>query len=101
MQACIGLTWKIAWGFRNYGFPVEDLAQEGQLGAIKDLAKYDPARARLYTYAAWWIRAYILTYVLKNCKIVGSCRANVCDSLKHAPKPNSARISRPLTVKTL
>lgn len=54
-------------------FPLLDLVQEGNVGLIQAVKKFDPHRGvKLSTYAGWWIRAYILKFVLNNwrlCKI--------------------------------
>jgi RNA polymerase sigma-32 factor len=48
-----------------------DLIQEGCLGLMRALEKYDPARGiRLSSYAAWWIRAYVYQYILSNSRIM-------------------------------
>jgi RNA polymerase sigma-32 factor len=48
-----------------------DLIQEGNVGLVQAVEKYDPHRnVKLSSYAAWWIRAYILRYILQNARIV-------------------------------
>ena len=57
--------------FKNYGLPVNDLVQEGHIGLMQAMAKFEPDRdIRFSTYAAWWIRSAIQDYVLKNWSIV-------------------------------
>jgi RNA polymerase sigma-32 factor len=65
------LVVKIAFTFRRPPYDVSDLVQEGNLGLVQAVERYDPNRGvRLCTYAAWWIRAYILKYTLDNWRLV-------------------------------
>jgi RNA polymerase sigma-32 factor len=62
----------IAITFRRYGLPLADLVSAGNVGLVTALAKFDPERGtRFLTYAAHWIRAYILDHVLRGYSIVG------------------------------
>jgi RNA polymerase sigma-32 factor len=62
---------KIAHEYRNYGFKLADLIQEGNIGLIHAVKKFDPYRGyRLISYAVWWIRAYIQNYLIKSWSIV-------------------------------
>ncbi len=62
---------KIALEYRNYGFAVLDLIQEGNLGLVRAVQSFDPEKGyRLISYAVWWIRAYIQEYILKNWSLV-------------------------------
>ena len=55
--------------FRPSTFP--DMVQEGVLGLMRAVRKYDPTRGvRLSTYAAWWIRAYLYQYSMVNTRVV-------------------------------
>lgn len=61
----------IARGYSGYGLPEEDLVQEGNIGLMKAVRRFDPSRGvRLVTYASYWIRAHIHDFVLKNWRIV-------------------------------
>jgi RNA polymerase sigma-32 factor len=62
---------KIAHEYRNYGFKLSDLIQEGNIGLIHAVKKFDPYKGyRLISYAVWWIRAYIQNYLMKSWSIV-------------------------------
>jgi len=63
---------KIALQYKNYGFPLSDLIQEGNLGMARAIDKYDSTKGgvRLNTYAVWWIRAYIHEYIIRNWSLV-------------------------------
>jgi RNA polymerase sigma-32 factor len=62
---------KIAREYARYGFKLADLVQEGNLGLLHALDRFDPRRGyRLISYAVWWIRAYIQSYVLRSWSIV-------------------------------
>lgn len=61
----------IAMEYKNLGINLMDLIQEGNLGLMQAIKKFDPYRGlRLATYASWWIRAYILRYILNNWRLV-------------------------------
>ncbi|MDX8401385.1 MAG: RNA polymerase factor sigma-32 [Mariprofundaceae bacterium] len=61
----------IAREYRHFGLPEMDLIQEGVLGLMHAVKRFDPARGfRLMTYASWWVRAAIHDYILRNWSIV-------------------------------
>jgi len=65
------LVISIASRFRNYGLPIGDLIQEGNVGLMQAAARFEPDReVRFSTYATWWIRAAMQDYVLRNWSIV-------------------------------
>ncbi len=65
------LAISVAARFRRYGFPLDDLIQQGNLGLMRAAEKYDPDNgARFSTYAAWWIRASMQEYVMRNWSVV-------------------------------
>jgi RNA polymerase sigma-32 factor len=65
------LVVKLAHEYTRAGKNLLDLIQEGNVGLVQAVEKYDPHRnVKLSSYAAWWIRAYILRYILQNARIV-------------------------------
>ncbi|HEY9162243.1 MAG TPA: RNA polymerase factor sigma-32 [Desulfomonilia bacterium] len=57
---------RIAMDYEGYGLPIEDIIQEGTIGLMIAVKKYDPDKGyRLMTYAVWWIKAMIHDYILK------------------------------------
>ncbi len=62
---------KIAHEYRNYGMKLPDLVQEGNIGLMHAVKKFDPYKGyRLISYAVWWIRAYIQNYLIKSWSLV-------------------------------
>jgi RNA polymerase sigma-32 factor len=65
------LVISIARGYLGYGLPHADLIQEGNIGLMKAVKRYDPERGvRLVSFAMHWIKAEIHEYVLKNWRMV-------------------------------
>ena len=63
----------VAKGYLGYGLPVADLIQEGNIGLMKAIKKFNPKEGvRLISYAIHWIKAEIHEYVLKNVSIVAN-----------------------------
>jgi len=61
----------VARGYTGYGLPQADLIQEGNVGLMKAVKRYDPSRGvRLVSFALHWIRAEIHEYVLRNWRLV-------------------------------
>jgi RNA polymerase sigma-32 factor len=61
----------IARGYSGYGLPMGDLIQEGNVGLMKAVKRFDPAlNVRLVSFAVHWIRAEIHEYVLRNWRLV-------------------------------
>ncbi len=61
----------IARGYAGYGLPVGDLVQEGNVGLMKAVKRFDPdVGVRLVSFAVHWIRAEIHEFVLKNWRVV-------------------------------
>lgn len=62
---------KVARGYSGYGLPLGDLIQEGNVGLMKAVKRFDPTmNVRLISFAVHWIRAEIHEYILRNWKIV-------------------------------
>jgi RNA polymerase sigma-32 factor len=62
---------KVAYEYRSYGIRMSDLIQEGNIGLMKAVQKFDADKGiRLISYAVWWIRAYIQNYILKSWSLV-------------------------------
>jgi RNA polymerase sigma-32 factor len=62
---------RIAYEYRSMYHNLLDLIQEGNIGLMKAVSKFDPTKgARLGYYATWWIRSYILKYLIDNFRLV-------------------------------
>ena len=71
VRAYTRLVISTASRFRNYGLPMGDLVQEGNVGLMQAAARFEPSReVRFSTYAAWWIRSAMQDFVLRNWSIV-------------------------------
>ena len=65
------LVAKIAFGYRGYKLPIEDIISEGNVGLMKAVKKFDPDKGfRLSTYAMWWIKASINEFILNSWSLV-------------------------------
>lgn len=63
----------IALKYRRYGVPLGELIAEGNFGVVHALKKFEPERGnRFVTYAAYWIRAYVLNYIIRSWSLVGA-----------------------------
>jgi len=70
-SAYMRLVISMASRFRNYGLPMSELVQEGNVGLMQAAARFEPEReVRFSTYASWWIRSSIQDYILRNWSIV-------------------------------
>jgi RNA polymerase sigma-32 factor len=70
--AChLKLVLKLAHTYKGYGFPLEDIVAQGNLGLMDALRHFDPNKGfRFSTYAMWWVRASIHEYILQNWSVV-------------------------------
>lgn len=71
VSANLRLVVKIAFEYQSVYSNLLDLIQEGNMGLMKAVSKFDPSKgARLGYYSSWWIRSYILKYLLDNFRLV-------------------------------
>jgi RNA polymerase sigma-32 factor len=62
---------KIAFEYKSYGAKLLDLVQEGNIGLMMAVKKFDPYKGyRFISYAIWWIRAYIQNFIIKTWSLV-------------------------------
>jgi RNA polymerase sigma-32 factor len=62
---------KVAFEYKAYGIKVLDLIQEGNIGLMMAVKKFDPYKGyRFISYAVWWIRAYIQNFIIKTWSLV-------------------------------
>ena len=65
------LVVSVARGYLGYGLPHADLIQEGNVGLMKAVKRYDPERGvRLVSFAIHWIKAEIHEYILRNWRVL-------------------------------
>jgi RNA polymerase sigma-32 factor len=65
------LVGKVAMRYRGYGLPMADVIEEGNVGLMQAVRRFDTGRdCRLATYALWWIKATIQEYVLRSWSLV-------------------------------
>ena len=71
IMANLKLVIIIAMEYKRIGINMMDLIQEGNLGLMQAVKKFDPYRnLRLVTYATWWVKAYMLRYIMNNWRLV-------------------------------
>jgi RNA polymerase sigma-32 factor len=93
-SAHVRLVVAIAAKFRNYGLPMGDLVQEGNIGLMQAAERFDPDReVRFSTYAGWWIRSQIQDFVLRNWSIVRTGTTSAQKSLFFNMRRLRARIN--------
>jgi RNA polymerase sigma-32 factor len=74
LLVCCNLRYvvKIAIGYRGYGFRMSELVAEGNVGLLQAVRRFEPERGlRFMTYASYWVRAHVLSYILKHWSLVG------------------------------
>lgn len=90
----------IAVTYRRYGLRLADLIAEGNVGVVTALRKFDPDKGtRFVTYAAYWIRAFILNYVIRSWSLVGSGSGPLRSKLFFQLRREKARIANLLSDK--
>jgi len=71
IRANLRFVVKIANEYKNYGINLMDVIQEGNLGLMQAVKRFDPTRGyRLISYAVWWIRVYMQNYIVKTWSLV-------------------------------
>jgi len=62
---------KVAFEYRSYGLKLADLIQEGNIGLMMAVKKFNPEKGyRFISYAIWWVRAYIQNFIIKTWSLV-------------------------------
>jgi RNA polymerase sigma-32 factor len=83
----------VARGFVGYGLPLADLIQEGNIGLMKAVKRYDHSReVRLVSFAVYWIRAEIYEYVVRNWRMVKIATTKAQRKLFFNLRKNRARL---------
>lgn len=94
-MAHMRLVIAMASKFRNFGLSMSDLIQEGHVGLLEAAARFDPEReVRFSTYAAWWIRASMQDYILRNWSIVRGGTSSTQKALFFNLRRLRARLAR-------
>ena len=85
---------RVARGYSGYGLPQADLIQEGNIGLMKTVKRFDPdVNVRLVSFAVHWIRAEIHEYILKNWRIVKLATTKAQRKLFFNLRKNKKRLS--------
>ncbi|MFO0559904.1 MAG: sigma-70 family RNA polymerase sigma factor [Polyangiales bacterium] len=80
--------------YKRYGLPMPELIAEGNVGLATALEKFDPYKGtRFVTYAAYWIRAYVLNYVIRSWSLVGAGSGPLRSKLFFQLRRERARIA--------
>ncbi|MDH5510659.1 MAG: sigma-70 family RNA polymerase sigma factor [Nitrospinota bacterium] len=105
VTANLMLVVKIAFEFRTQFQNMLDLIQEGNYGLMRAVQKFDPFKgARLSTYAAYWVRAYMLKHLLDNWRLVKVGTTNMRRKLLYRLRDMEEKLSaagEPVTTKLL
>jgi len=94
VTANLRLVVKIAYDYRQAYKNLLDLVQEGNIGLMQAVRKFDPHKGvKLSSYAAWWIRAYMLRFILNNHRLVKVGTTQAQRKLFFNLKKEKARLS--------
>ncbi len=93
VTANLMLVVRVALSFRRAARNLLDLIQEGNLGLLQAIERFDPGiGARLPTYAAWWVRAYMVKFLLDNVRLVRVGTTNARRKLLRNLRKEKARL---------
>ncbi len=71
VEANLRFVVKMAYSYKHYNVKLIDLVQEGNIGLMKAVEKFNPDRGyRLISYAVWWIKAYMQNYIIRSWSMV-------------------------------
>ncbi len=89
------LVVKVARDYDHARVPLVDLVQEGNVGLLQAVEKFDPTKgARFATYAVFWIRAHILQYLLKNHSMIKVATSQAQKKLFYNLKKEQSRLEQ-------
>lgn len=96
VEAHLGLVTHTARRLKGYGVPLEELMAEGNLGLLRAADRFEDRNVRFRTYAAFWVRAFMLAYALRQKSIVtaatGAVGAKLFFKLRSARAKLEARL---------
>lgn len=93
VTANLMLVVRVALSFRRAARNLLDLVQEGNVGLLQAIERFDPdVGVRLPTYAAWWVRAYIIKFLLDNVRLVRVGTTNARRKLLYNLRRERARL---------
>jgi RNA polymerase sigma-32 factor len=94
VEANLRFVLSVARQYKRYGLRMADLVAEGNVGLATALEKFDPEKGtRFVTYAAYWIRAYVLNFVIRSWSMVGAGSGPLRSKLFFQLRRERARIS--------